>query len=171
MALVLDTLATSLADLFRGVNGYPATPAAAGDAWASAYASYAQHAVATSLPPTVITTAPVAASVAAAQSTLATALGAAFAAHSSIPDLAANLASAFAAFWLGVSFALAAATGATLPPVTPPLTSALGAFFGPAPRGDAEAQARGLATVLDTWTRTVAVTNTAGAVTAVALLA
>jgi hypothetical protein len=167
MPLSSASLASALADLFEGAEGYPASEADAGKRWAEAYRSYAAKAVAG-------TTAPVNVSLADAESTLASTLARGFttakaAGPGGVAALAAVMDGAFVAFWLTppVPFAIPPTGPPTMTGVVsaaPPgvLTGALSALFlaGVAQQASAAQQAQTMAAALDAWTRTVLVVNT-----------
>jgi hypothetical protein len=168
MPLNSNSLSNVLSDLFQGQPSYPADPPDAGKKWANAYRRYAANALAAS-------TAPSSASLDAAEKTLATALAAAFTAAQQagpggIAVLTPLMVVAFVAFWMTplVAFAVPAppapATMAGVVSVTPPgvLTTSLAGVLaaGAAPTITSAQQAQAVATVLDTWTRTVMVINT-----------
>ncbi len=166
MTLDQTALKNAFSRLFRGLDGYPAKVSDAGPVWAKLYASYAKAAVAR-------TTVPLAASIEASTTALGIALGTVFeagfaAGANALGSLPATMAGAFAAFWPPVTFA---APGAPPPvvgvAVSPPgnLARDLTNFFssGAGSTGslpNADRQAGQLASILDTWTRTVTVTNT-----------
>lgn len=162
MALDQKTLKNAFGDLFRGVGGYPDTAKAAGPVWANLYASYAGAAVAH-------TTAPVAASLAASATALGTALGTVFddgsrAGPHVLDTLPAAIAAAFTAFWPSVQFVAPGIAGVAFS-LPGDLPRDLGDFLssGTGSEGvlpDPDDQADRLASILDGWTRTVAVTNT-----------
>ena len=162
MPLVSTGLTHSLTELFSGNPGYPADADAAASAIAAAYKGYAANALAG-------VTTPLSPSLAGAQTTLETSLASAFrsaqaAGNAGLSALAAALDAAFVAFWLTPPVAFAA------PPIAGVVTTALPgqmqslftALFqnGVASQASAASQASSLASVLDTWTRTVVVTNT-----------
>jgi hypothetical protein len=167
MALAQTALKSPLAALFSGTGGYPADASAAATAWANAYAGYAAAA-------TAVLTVPVPADVTTAAGALAGKLGVAFvhalaAGPPYFTTLVTDMVSAFSAFWPPVKFVsppgAPPAVGVAVGPLPAALTAALTGFFtagnppsGPRPSGDS--QATSLASVLDTWTRTVLVTNT-----------
>jgi hypothetical protein len=152
-------LGDDLAALFEGRNGYPASTAEAGKAWAAIYRGYAAEAHAG-------TAAPLAPGLAAAETALAGALETIFtdAQGGAAGTIASDLDAAYVAFWLTppVQFATATVTGAVT--VAPPgvLGPAFATVFaaGAAQSKSAADQAKALADALDTWTRTVIVAIT-----------
>lgn len=161
MPLVSTGLTQSLSDLFSGSPGYPADAGQAARAIAAAYKSYAANALAG-------TTTPVALSLEGAQSTLEASLASAFqgaqaAGAAGLSALAAALDAAFVAFWLTppVAFAAPPITGVVTMATPGLLQSLFSALFesGVSTQASAPRQASSLANLLDTWTRTVVVTN------------
>lgn len=176
MPLNKTLLSNRLKDIFEGNDPaqpgeivFPPDETEAGKKWAEAYKKYAEGAQAgatTPLPP----------SLTAAQTALAGALAAGFTAAKGAPPPAAisGLASAmdlaFVAFWMAPPIAFAAPpppappTMAGVVTVAPPgvLSAALIALFtsGVADKKTAAQQADAIATLLDTWTKTVMVVNT-----------
>ena len=168
MPLNGTSLSNALSGLFQGQPSYPQTATDAGKKWANAYRTYAANALAA-------TTAPLSASLTAAEATLANALAGAFtvaqqAGPGGIAVLTPLMDVAFVAFWMTppVAFAVPAppapATMAGVVSVTPPgvLAASLAGVFaaGVAPAITAAQQAQAIASVLDSWTRTVMVVNT-----------
>jgi hypothetical protein len=167
MGLSKATLQDRLTDLFAGADGFPSTEAAAATAVATIYRTYAADAAAAA-------TRPLAPLLSEAGHTLASALAAGFAAAKSagpsgVATLGLAMDAAFVAFWFAPPVAFAfPVTGtpsiAGVVTVAPPgvLAPALTALFlsGAASGQTATQQAQALATVLDTWTRTVLVVNT-----------
>jgi hypothetical protein len=167
MTLVKSKLQNPLRDLFEGTNGFPASGADAAEDLAAIYRAYAGDAAAAA-------TQPVAAALTGAGNTLAAALAAAFAAAkeagpSGVATLGLAMDTAFVAFWLTppVAFVFPVTGTATIAGVVtvaapgvlaPALTSLFvaGAAGGPT----AAQQAQAMATILDSWTRTVLVVNT-----------
>ncbi len=167
MPLNKTSLQNKLKDLFEGKNGFPSSEADAAQKIATIYRQYTADAVAG-------TTQPLAASLTAVESTLWDALGSAFtAAKASGPAGVAVLGlaidDAFVAFWLTEPVAFA------IPPTGPPtmigvvslappgvLAPGLIALLiaGVVSSPSAAEQAQAMATILDTWTRTVMVVNT-----------
>ena len=166
MALAKSKLQDPLTDLFKGTNGFPSNEADAAADLADIYRTYATNAAA-------VKTQPVAALLTTASSTLASALADAFtvAKDAGPPGVAAlglAMDEAFVAFWMKPVPMLFAFAG---PPViggvvavAPPGVLSLGltALFlaGAAGGPTAAQQAQAMATILDTWTRTVTVVNT-----------
>jgi hypothetical protein len=162
MPLNKDALGQSLRDLFSGVGAYPVDAAHAGARWASVYAAYAKNAVAG-------ITAPVASTIDTSAGPLGTSLASAFTSAQAagagfLTALVSGMVSAFSAFWSPVQF-VGGAIGVAASPPPAALTTALTSFLtagnppsGPKPSGDS--QANSLASILDTWTKTVLVTNT-----------
>ena len=176
MPLNKSALSGNFKDLFEGKDPaqpgqmvFPPNPTEAGKKWAEAYKKYAEGAQAG-------TTAPLAPSLTAAQATLAGALAAGFSAAKAAPPpaaisgLAAAMDVAFVAFWLTPPVAFAAPpppappTMAGVVTLAPPgvLTASLIALFtsGAADQKTAAQQADAIATLLDSWTKTVMVVNT-----------
>ena len=159
MTLSKSSLHDGLAKLLG--SDMPASAKAAGLDWAKTYRGYGAKA-------TAATTAPLAPALASAETELAKALRGAFeAGQAAGPGGAAVVAplldAAFVAFWLTPPLGFAAPPVTGLVTVAPP--GVLGGAFGAvlaAGLGGASAgqQAAALATALDTWTRTVTVTNT-----------
>jgi hypothetical protein len=168
MPLDPSKLASDLTDLFSGKPSFPAGHLEAGQKWAEIYRKYASSALAA-------TTAPVDAVLTKAADVLGSALGAAFAAATAAgPAGGATLLplmdAAFVAFWATpIPFA-------SPPPPAPPLivgvvkappsgslsggmSTALAA--GLLPGALASLQGTAVAGALDSWTKTVSVTNTA----------
>jgi hypothetical protein len=166
MPLKVSDLSDALRELFEDADGYPADDTAAGRRLAEAYKDYAAAAVAGP-------TAPVALPLTAAEATLAGAIATGFTAakNAGLGGLAALLPlldAAFVKFWLTppVAFVI---------PIPPPVVAGVvtiappgvlsAGLAGPLAAGanlgvTAAQQAQLLAAVLDTWTRTVIVTNT-----------
>jgi len=168
VALGKSKLQDPLKDLFEGTNGFPSTRAKAAKDLAAIYRTYATDAAAA-------TTTPVVAQLTTAGDTLASALEAAFkAAEAAGPPGVAALSlamdDAFVAFWmkpLPMKFAFPTTGVPTiggLVAVAPPGVLSLGLtslFLAGAAGGPTAAQqAQAMATILDTWTRTVTVVNT-----------
>ena len=166
MALDPAALSDSLTRLFSGQPNHPASEAAAANALAEIYRTYAADA-------TAGPTTPIAASLASAAARLSGALAAAFSAAKSsgavgVPALASDMNGAFVGFWKGPP-AVALASPPGPPNVTGIVTVAplvvLAALFvqlfttGVTDRLTADQQAEALATILDAWTRTVLVEN------------
>jgi len=163
MPLDKNTLQQALRDLFNGTTPYPASAAAAGSTWAQIFATYAKTAHAAE-------TAPIAAAADAQATVLGGALGSAFvAAQAAGPNyltpLLPQLVSAFSAFWPPVGFLAPGVVGVATSPPPAGLTASLTSFFtagnppsGPRPSGNDQADS--MASLLDAWTRTVAVINT-----------
>jgi hypothetical protein len=166
MALDKSKLQGALKDLFEGKKGYPSSRAKAAADLANVYRTYATDAAA-------VKTQPVAARLTTAGDALAAALDTAFKAaeNAGPPGVAAlgiAMDDAFVAFWMKPVPMLFAFAG---PPViggvvtvAPPGVLSLGltALFlaGAAGGPTAAQQAQAMATVLDTWTRTITVVNT-----------
>jgi hypothetical protein len=166
MPLKVAGLGDALRELFENADDFPADDSAAGQRLAGAYKTYAADAVAGP-------TAPVALQLSAAETTLAGALGDAFTAAKEagpggLTALLPMLDTAFVKFWLTPPVAFVV-------PVPPPTiagvvtlatpgvlsTGLAGPLAAGASQGTTAAQqAQLLAAVLDTWTRTVIVTNT-----------
>jgi hypothetical protein len=168
MPLNGSSLSDALSNLFQGQPPYPATATEAGNKWANAYRTYAANALAA-------TTAPSSALLIAAESKLANSLAGAFTAAQQagpggIAVLTPLMDVAFVAFWMTPPVVFAAppppapATMAGVVSVAVPgvLTTGLAGVFvaGAAPGVTVTQQAQAIATVLDTWTRTVVVINT-----------
>lgn len=176
MPLNKSSLSDRLKNIFEGKDPatpgqtiFPPNPTEAGKKWAEAYKKYAEGAQAG-------TTKPLAPSLTAAQSTLAGALAAGFSAAKAAPPpaaiagLAAAMDLAFVAFWLTPPIAFvtppppASPTMAGVVTLAPPgvLTGLLIGMFttGMLQKKSAADQADALATLLDTWTKTVMVVNT-----------
>ncbi|TAK02329.1 MAG: hypothetical protein EPO39_13480 [Candidatus Manganitrophaceae bacterium] len=175
MPLNKSPLSGSLKDLFEGKDPaqpgqtvFPPNPTEAGKKWAEAYKKYAEGAQAGA-------TQPLAPSLTAAQATLAGALASGFSAAKAAPPpaaiagLAAAMDLAFVAFWMTppVAFAPpppAPPTMAGVVSLAPPgvLTASLISLFtsGTADKKTAAQQADSIATLLDSWTKTVMVINT-----------
>ena len=167
MALVKSKLQNPLRDLFEGTNGFPPSQADAAANLAAIYRTYATDAAAAA-------TKPVAALLTTAGNTLGSALTAAFTAAqdagpSGVATLGLAMDAAFVAFWLAPpmtfvfpitgTVTIAGVVTVVTPGVLGPALTSLflaGAAGGPT----AAQQAQGLATALDTWTRTVMVVNT-----------
>ena len=166
MALDASKLRDQLKVLFEGTQGYPTSKADAAADLAAIYRTYATNAAA-------VKTQPVAALLTTAGNSLASSLEDAFttaeaAGPSGVVALGLAMDTAFVAFWMKPVPMLFAFAG---PPViggvvtvAPPGVLSLGltALFlaGAAGGPTAEQQAQAMATILDTWTRTVTVVNT-----------
>lgn len=176
MPLNKDLLSNGFKDLFEGTDPsqpgkkvFPPDTVEAGKKWAAIYKKYAEGAQAG-------TTTPLPPSLTAAQATLAGALASGFSAAKAAPPpaaiagLAAAMDLAFVAFWLTPPVAFAAPpppappTMAGVVTLAPPgvLTAALIGLFtsGAADKKTAAQQADAIATLLDSWTKTVMVVNT-----------
>lgn len=144
MALLSATLASGLIGAFAGTDSF----SAAGDAWASAYASYAQTAQANGIP-AVFT--------GAEQRLLSGSLASAFAAGVNAPgSLLGALELAFQGFW----YLPPVVFGTGVVTLAPPgLGTLVGATFGANLLAATAAEAaNNVAVALDAWTRTVVVT-------------
>ncbi len=168
MALAKPKLQDPLTDLFKGTNGFPSSEADAAADLADIYRTYATNAAAA-------TTQPVAALLATAGNTLASALADAFAVAknagpSGVAALGLAMDKAFVAFWMKpvpMAFAFpitGTPTIAGVVTVAPPGVLSLGLtslfLAGAAGGPTASQQAQAMATILDSWTRTVTVVNT-----------
>lgn len=175
MPLNKDLLSNGFKDLFEGKDPsqpgkkvFPPDETEAGKKWAGIYKQYAEGAQAG-------TTQPLAPLLLAAQNTLAGALAAGFTAAKAAPPpeavagLAAAIDLAFVAFWMAPPIAFAPPppappTMAGVVSLAPPgvLTASLISLFtsGAADKKTAVQQADAMATLLDSWTKTVMVINT-----------
>lgn len=172
MPLSKSSLTNGFQDLFEGKDPaapgemvFPPNPTEAGKKWAAVYKKYAEGAQAGA-------TQPLAPSLIAAENTLAGALAAGFTAAKAAPPpaaiaaLAASMDLAFVAFWMTPPMAFAATppTMAGVVSLAPPgiLLASLIALFtsGAADKKTAAQQADAMATLLDSWTKTVMVLNT-----------
>jgi hypothetical protein len=168
MALDKRKLQDPLRDLFEGTHGFPSTTAKAAADLSDIYRTYVTDAAA-------VKTQPVAALLTTAGNTLASALDAAFktaedAGPPGVAVLCLAMDKAFVNFWTKPSpmkFVFPTTGNPTiggLVAVAPPGVLSLGltALFlaGAAGGPTAEQQAQAMATILDTWTRTVTVVNT-----------
>lgn len=175
MPLNKSLLSNGFKDLFEGTDPatpeekvFPPNPTEAGKKWAGIYKKYAEGATAGA-------TQPLAPSLTAAQNLLAAALGAGFSAAKAAPapaamaGLAAAMDLGFVAFWMAppIAFSAPVPPAATLLGVVslaPPgiLSVSLIALFvsGMADSKPSAQQADAIATLLDTWTKTVMVINT-----------
>lgn len=165
MALDGNKLQQAFRDFFNALQPLPMKFEDAGAAWANLYAAYARGAQAGAPPVTL----PVPAAIDTAATTLAGALAGAFATAISPTTIKPLLVTAFSAFWPAVGFVGAGAIGVATSPLPTALTKALGDFFtagDPAadPPQTGTDQADRMASLLDTWTRSVTVVNTIGGV-------
>jgi hypothetical protein len=168
MALARSKLQDPLTDLFKGTQGFPSSEADAAADMANIYRAYATDAAA-------VKTQPVAALLTTASNVLASDLADAFAVAkdagpSGVAALGLAMDKAFVNFWMKpvpMVFAFPVTgtpTIAGVVAVAPPGVLSLGltALFlaGSAGGPTAAQQAQAMATILDTWTRTVTVVNT-----------